>query len=833
MSLGLQTVRPAARVPRATYRLQFHEGFQLRHALALVPYLHELGISHLYASPLFLAHPHSRHGYDTCDFSQLNPELGTEAGLAELVGALHAHGMGLVLDIVPNHMDVGGPENHWWWDVLEHGPHSPFASYFDIDWNSPDPRLQGKVLVPVLKDRYQRVLARGELQVEAGNGSLRLRYGENTLPINAASVKTVAANPAELNAKPEVLDALIGQQFYHLTWFGHGDSELNYRRFFNITNLAGLCVEREQVFHQVLTLIEKWVRRGWLDGLRVDHADGMRDPERFLDRLKSVAPEAWIVVEKILEPDESLPASWPVAGTTGYDFLNRAGGLFIDNEGEIPLSDMYARFSGNTLDYRALARDKRRLALRTLLVAEVKRLTRLLVRVAAKSWRYRDFTAAELSEALTELAACFPVYRNYARPENGQLDEAGASHVAQAAMEARRDRPDLPPEPIEFLTRLLLLQERGDLESEFVARFQQLSCPAMAKGVEDTAFYCFNRFVALNEVGGNPGRFGAGMEEFHQFCRRQQTHWPAGMLASSTHDTKRSEDVRARLSLLSEIPQRWSEAVSRWSAINERHRRDGWPDRNLEYLFYQTLVGAWPLPASRALACMQKAAYEAKEHTHAESPNANYDTALRQFITSTLADSEFLEDLENFVAPLVKPGCVNSLAQTLLKLASPGVPDIYQGAELWDLSLWDPDNRRPVDFALRQRLLAKAAVFPAEEAWREWRSGLPKLWLIRRILKLRARRPDWFGVVARYEALAARGHARAHVVAFKRGENVIALAPRLVMGLHDDWRDTTIEMPPGRWQNTLTDEPLPDGPAPLRDLLRKFPVALLAREENP
>ena len=355
----------------------------------------------------------------------------------------------------------------------------------------------------------------------------------------------------------------------------------------------------------------------------------------------------------------------------------------------------------------------------------------------------------------------------------------------------------------------------------------------MAKGVEDTAFYCFNRFVALNEVGGDPARFGRGVDEFHQFCRRQQTEWPASMLASSTHDTKRSEDVRARLSLLSEIPRTWRDAMGRWSAMNQRHRRHDWPDSNAEYLYYQTLVGAWPLSEARALAYMQKAAHEAKEYTNDIEGNADYESALCNFVRATLADSDFVADLESFVTPLIKPGCINSLALTLLKLAAPGVPDIYQGTELWDLSLVDPDNRRPVDFALRQRLLAKAATLSAEEAWRDWPSGLPKLWLIHRVLKVRARQPDWFGATAGYDALTARGTASDHVVAFKRGENLIALAPRLVIGLRDDWGDTTLELPPGTWHNELTGEALPRKYVPVSVLLGKFPVALLVREENP
>jgi (1->4)-alpha-D-glucan 1-alpha-D-glucosylmutase len=688
------------------------------------------------------------------------------------------------------------------------------------------------VLAPILGDRYHRVLARRELQLETQGDACLLRYGENAFPINAQSLKTVKTSLEELNANPAALDALLEQQFYRLIWFGRGNSELNYRRFFNITSLPGLCIENEQVFNQVFALTRQWLQRGWLDGLRVDHPDGLREPEQFLQRLKSIAPNAWIIVEKILEPDEFLPAAWPVAGTTGYDFLNQVGGLFIDPLGEKLLNDLYIMFGGSTPGFTALARDKKRLVLRTLLAAEVEQLSGLLLRIAARGWRYRDFTHKELTAALIETAACFPVYRSYARPGKGPINESDACSVLKAAAEARHSRSDLPPDLFEFLSGLLLLKQPGDLENEFVIRFQQLSAATMAKGVEDTAFYCFNRFVALNEVGGNPGRFGVGVDEFHQFCRHQQTHFPASMLSTSTHDTKRSEDVRARLCLLSEMPRTWREAASRWSDINKRHRRHDRPDHNAEYLYYQTLVGAWPLSVPRALAYMQKAAEEAKEYTCAGQGNADYDSALREFVTATLADPVFLADLEKFVTPLIKPGCINSLAQTLLKLAAPGVPDIYQGTELLDLSLVDPDNRRPVDFALRQQLLAKATTLSAEDAWREWSSGLPKLWLIRRVLNLRARQPDLFAASAKYEALTAQGQASAHAVVFKRGESLIALVPRWVIGLHDDWRDTTLPMPPGVWHNELTGETLPPGSVRLSALLDKFPVALLLRKEK-
>ncbi len=832
MSSNSQTKRLAARIAQATYRFQFHEGFQIRDALALVPYLHELGVSHVYASPLFKARPHSTHGYDVCDFNQLNPELGTDAGLAELVGALRARGMGLVIDIVPNHMGIGGPENHWWWDVLTYGRESAFAKFFDIDWEPADARLRGKVLVPILGDRYHRLLEKREIWVEERDGKWLLRHGENLLPLNPRSLKALKGNLEELNSNPSNLHALIEQQCYRLTYFGRANWELNYRRFFHIVEMAALSIENQQVFAEVHGLVRNWLERGWLDGLRVDHPDGLRDPGQFLDRLNEIAPDAWIVVEKILDAGEFLPSSWSVAGDTGYNFINRAGGLFVDPAGEKPLTDFYAEFSGGTTDYGVMAREKKLWVLQNSLAAEVERLTGLLARICRRHWCYGDFSRWELAQALTEMAACFPVYRSYVRSGGAPVSEADLRHIATAASRGLGNRPDLPQELFELLTDLLLLRMPGQVEEDFVARFQQLTPPATAKGVEDCAFYCYNRFVALNEVGGNPGAFGVSVEEFHQECRRWQSRWPATMLASSTHDTKRGEDVRARLSLLSEIPDTWRQIVRHWSAMNARHRTNGQPDRNAEYLYYQTLVGAWPLSVERAVAYMEKAVREAGEHTSWTGKNTAYESALRDFIAASLADSKFREDLESFVAPMLKPGCVNSLAQTLLKLTAPGVPDIYQGNELWDFSLVDPDNRRPVDFPLRQQLMAKVNTLSAAEAWAQWESGLPKLWLLRNVLHLRRRRPELFSPDAAYEGLAATGGKSGHVVAFKRGGNLIAVVPRLIIGLGGDWEDTALELPRGNWQMELTGEKLPHKPALLRDLLRAFPVALLVLEEN-
>ncbi len=837
------STKPARRIPRATYRLQFNEHFRLRDALALVPYLSELGVSHVYASPLFAACPHSAHGYDVCDFSRLNPELGTEAELREFVSALRACGMGLVLDIVPNHMGIDSPQNRWWWNVLTYGPAGEYAGFFDIDWESPNPGLRGKVLAPVLDDRYERVLERGEIRLVEEAGQYVLRYFEVRLPITPLSLPArlirdplrppiPASALAELNADPEALNELIGKQYYLPADWRDADRDLNYRRFFNVPTLAGLRMEDERVFHETHALIKQWLENGWVDGLRVDHPDGLRDPEEYLRRLRGLAPEAWIVVEKILEPGEELPTAWPVAGTTGYDFLNRAGGLFVDPQGEQPLTDLYREFTGEPVDFAAVALEQKRVVLRELLATEVTRLTELLVRIAKSEERMRNFPRDQFRESVTELAANLPVYRTYLRPEHPPVGNADLVVIEQTLLRARQRRPDLDPELFHFLGRLLLLFRPGRLETDFVLRFQQLTGAAMAKAVEDTAFYQFNRLVALNEVGGDPGRFGLSMESFHQACQVGQQHWPDTMLTTSTHDTKRSEDVRARLYLLSEIPGAWSAAVRRWSAMNRRHHRHDWPNRNLEYLLYQTLIGAWPVSEERLQAYLEKAARESRQHTTGRNPNREYEAALRDFVASVLADEKFRKDLELFVAPLKEPGHLNSLAQTLLKLTAPGVPDIYQGCELWDFSLVDPDNRRPVDFALRQRLLAGLKALPVEEVWRRRDEGLPKLWLIQRVLALRAQRPNLLVGSSSYEAISARGAKAKHAVSFMRGHGAITVVPRLVLGLAQDWADTTLEIPRGEWRNELTGENVESGPVLLEQLLRRFPVALLARKEN-
>ena len=632
-------------MPRATYRLQFHKAFTLRMAIELVPYLDELGISHVYASPLLKARPGSIHGYDVCDYSRINPEIGTESDLEDFIAALRQRNMGLVLDIVPNHAGIGGRENPWWWDVLEHGRASKFADYFDIDWDSPLPGLRGKVLAPVLGDEYSRVLDEGQLKVVCQEAEVTVQYFEHVFPVSPDSIlvprKPLQEAVRDFNSDREALSAFLEAQHYRLAFWRRGDTELNYRRFFNISTLAGVRVELPQVFADTHNRILDWRQRGLVDGLRIDHPDGLRDPQQYFDRLRLAAPNAWILIEKILEPGERLPPDWPVAGTTGYDFMNRVAGLFLDSASETAFTDLYAEFTAERCDYSALLREKKRFVLQRILAAEVERLCRLLIPLASSDPRARAFSGTELREGIIGLTACFPVYRTYVRADAGFASEDDARFVSEAATLAREQQPALSS-LFNFLSDVLLLKTQQNASPEFVMRFQQLTGPAMAKGAEDTAFYCFNRFVALNEVGGDPAHFGVSVEQFHASCRDAQENWPDAMLATSTHDTKRSEDVRARLATLTELPEDWRAAVRRWSAMNEQYRRNALPDRNAEYLFYQNLVGAWPLNTQRALAYVEKAAREARHHTSWTEPDAEYEAALRHFVTSTLTDPHFV-----------------------------------------------------------------------------------------------------------------------------------------------------------------------------------------------
>lgn len=818
-------------IPRATYRLQFNEHFRLSDALTLVPYLHGLGISHIYASPLFKAVPHSAHGYDVCDTTQINPEIGTEADLEKLVNMLHQNKMGLVLDIVPNHMGIASPENSWWWDVLTNGPKSKFADYFDIDWESPENDLRGKVLIPVLGGPYQTLLNKGEFQLRLENGKFLLGYNEHRFPV---APKTVSKLPTDeeglkkLNSDFAALNALIQKQNYLLEFHAQGDAKLNYRRFFAVSSLAAIRVEDEKVFNVTHALTRKSIERGWLDGLRVDHPDGLRVPQKYLERLRAIAPDAWIVVEKILEPEESLPVSWPVQGTTGYDFLNQVNGLFVEPSAEKYLTEFYAQFTGETTDYMTLIRQKKRDVLKNLFVTELNRLTNLLAKVAARRAKGRNFSREHLHDALGEIMVSFPVYRSYVSEGCGASD-ADIATIKVAIDLACEARKDLAPEIFAFINALLLTPQLSDTARDFIARFQQLTGPVMAKGVEDTAFYCFNRFTSVNEVGGDPGKFAVGIEAFHKFLQQQQNGWPHSQLTTSTHDTKRAEDVRARLNLISEIPETWAQTIGRWSKMNECHRQKKLPDRNAEYLFYQTLVGAWPLSEERAQFYMEKSAHESKQHTTWTDRNESYEIALKNFVSETLRDPQFTTDLEHFIQTLGHAAAVNSLAQTLIKTTAPGIPDVYQGCELWDWSTVDPDNRRPVDFELRQSLAKEMESLSAEVIWQRRVEGLPKLWLIQKALKLRERFSDFSDL--NYEPIFASGPKAENIVAFSRGGKVITIVPRFWLKLNNNWQDTSVKLADGNWRNEFSGENL-TGEIRVESLFRKFPVALLARKED-
>ncbi len=639
---------------------------------------------------------------------------------------------------------------------------------------------------------------------------------------------------AGVNGNADRLDSLLEAQNYRLAFWRASSRDLGYRRFFDIDSLVGLRIEDPEVFEATHRVILDRVAAGQIQGLRVDHPDGLRDPLGYFERLRAAAPGAWIVAEKILERDEQLP-DWPIDGTTGYRFANLATGLQVDRSAEPILTDAYARLADADPSWESVAAESRHVALREQLGSDLNRLTDLFVSVCEANRRYRDFTRHELHEALRELAAAFGVYRTYVRAAQDQVAERDRLVVEQAMAIATARRPDLDPELFVFLGSILQLQVPGRLAAELAMRFQQLTPAAMAKGIEDTAFYRYLRLVALNEVGGDPGRFGVPPDGFHAAMQDELRRWPRAMLSTSTHDTKRSDDVRARLALLSEVPERWARGVERLGRAIAPHRDgDGLPGPKAEYLFFQVLVGAWPIGAERALAYMEKATREAKERTSWTSPDRAFDAALARLVAGSLADHEFVAEVEALAQPLVAPGRVNSLAQTLWKLTAPGVPDIYQGSETWDLSLVDPDNRRPVDFERRRELLdaASSRGVPAVDG-----DGISKVWLVQRALALRAARPRDLGPEGAYAPIAADGPAAAHVVAYRRGEGVVVVTPRLPLRLAESggWGETVLRLPDGAWRNALASDEGPSagerhsGRVGMGAMLDNFPVALMER----
>jgi (1->4)-alpha-D-glucan 1-alpha-D-glucosylmutase len=791
--------------PRATYRVQLHAGFTFDHARAIVPYLAELGISHLYTSPVLQAARGSTHGYDVVDHGRVSTELGGEFGFERLTDALRAHGMGLVLDIVPNHMAIT-EENRWWWDVLEHGRASHFAAYFDIEWGP-----SKAVVLPVLPDDDS-----GAVHLVADGDRVLVAVGERRFPL-AKGTQPPITEIAAINADTDQLDALMAAQHYRLASWQAGFDDLNYRRFFDVNGLIGLRVEDPDVFEATHRLILGWVEEGLVYGLRVDHPDGLRDPAAYLARLRAAAPGAWIVVEKILSGDERLPADWPVDGTTGYRFANLATGLFVDPAGEEAMSAAWASVAEAGPGWDQIVAEARAEVLASSLGSDVNRLTD---RFAAIS----DVERVPLREALRAVAAHLPVYRTYltASPRHVPVDDARL--IARTVADATNARPDLDLQIFELLGRILRLEMDDPRAVELAMRFQQLTPAAMAKGVEDTAFYRHHRLVALNEVGGDPGQFGTDVAAFHRDMEAAVLESPAGMLALSTHDTKRSADLRARLALLSEDPGAWRDAVDQLSRASEAHRLG--PTMADAYLFFQTVIGAWPIDADRAVAYLIKASREAKLRTSWVAPDAGYEAALESFVRGSLIDERFLEVVEHVVAPLVDAGHRAALGQLALQLTAPGVPDIYQGSELWELTLVDPDNRRPVDYDVRRRVLDDVPGMDAATAWARRDDGMPKLWLIRHALDLRRRHEAAFS--GPYRPIVVEGAMAGCVVAFERAEEVLTVVPRLVRRVERlGWADTRLALPAGRWRNL--DGTIHHGAIELARLLRDFPVALLER----
>jgi (1->4)-alpha-D-glucan 1-alpha-D-glucosylmutase len=797
-------------IPQATYRLQLRAEFGFDDAATVVPYLYGLGISHAYLSPILQAAPGSTHGYDVVDHSRLSEPAGGRPAFDRLAARLADHRMGAVADVVPNHVAVPTPArlNKALWSVLRDGPGSPYAEWFDVDWGSGNQPL----LMAVLGQRIGRVLADGELSVD---GDV-LRYYDHEYPLRPGTESLPIAE-------------LVTEQWYRLAHWRVADEELNYRRFFDVDTLAAVRVETQEVFDATHELLLALLHEGKLNGFRIDHPDGLADPRGYLRRLAERTGGAWVVVEKILEGTEELPHDWPCAGTTGYDALLRVGGLFVDPAGAAPLAALHSELTGAPADFSPVVEEAKREVVKHGQYAEVHRLVELLARICQDDVRLRDHTRRAFHEVVVELLVHFDVYRAYVVPGEQPAPTAIAA-LERAAEKARQNLDEDRQETLDVVLQLLLGKETGTASRideharhELIVRFQQTCGPVMAKGVEDTAFYRWFRLTSLNEVGGDPEHFGVTPEEFHAFAARLNQRWPKTMTTLSTHDTKRSEDVRARLGVLSEQPAAWSEAVREWRRLSEDHRSP-LLDGSTEYLFWQTLFGTWddgPLPADRLQAYLLKAIREAKRHTTWTSPDEEYEQAVAAFASAVLDDAAVLESVRRFAARQTEFVRAATLGQKLVQLTMPGVPDVYQGTELVDLSLVDPDNRRPVDYQHRIDRLRRL-----DEGAKPDDLSDEKLLVTSRALRLRRQYPDAFA--GSYLPLPT---SNGHAVAFARGDAVITVATRLPAALHrlGGWGDSTVVLPSGQWKNVLTGHEVGSGAARIHNLLEDLPVALLVR----
>jgi (1->4)-alpha-D-glucan 1-alpha-D-glucosylmutase len=815
--------RPDRRVPTATYRLQVHAAFGFDDVAAGTDYLANLGVSHAYLSPVLQAAPGSTHGYDVVDHTRLSEEAGGRKAFDAMATALKERGLGVVVDLVPNHMAVPEPEhlNPPLWSVLREGRQSPYASWFDVDWDAAHDRM----VLPILGGTLEQALAAGEVTVAADGGpdgdETVVRYYDHELPVRPG---TEQLPPAEL----------LDRQWWRLESWRAAASTLNYRRFFDVGSLAAVRVEDKDVFEATHALIVDLVQDGSVDGLRIDHPDGLADPRGYLRRLADATEGGWVVVEKILEGDERLPRDWECAGTTGYDLLWRVGGLFIDPDGEQPLTDLLALVSSERLTLDEVVTASKQFVVGSTLVPEVRRLVRRAEEVlAAPSSRLRPPTDS-VERALVALLVGMDRYRAYLVPGEGVSPET--QRVLEGAVRRARDLLDPEDHAVLDLVRDLVLgrvaedvrAETGPAVDDLVVRFQQTCGPVMAKGIEDTAFYRYYRLVGLNEVGGDPDHFAVSPDELTAFVERLAQEWPLTMTTLSTHDTKRSEDVRARLAVLSERPADWRDWV-REAQETARPYRSERLDGATEYLLWQTLVGAWPLDEPRLQAYATKAVREAKLHTDWSDPDEGYEEAVASFVRGVLGDDALRAHVEAWLTSTAHATRATVLGEKLLQLVLPGVPDVYQGTELVDLSLVDPDNRRPVDFAVRAERLSRLDGGADPEDLDD-----EKLLVTSRALRLRRDHPEWFiGPAATVRSLrTGTEHAFAVARGDSSGDQVIAVATRLAASL-EGWADEALAVPPGRWTDGLTGRVVDsDGEVTLDRILDRLPVALLVRTHD-
>jgi len=930
-------------VPDATYRLQLTPEFGFAAARDLVPYLEMLGISDIYASPIFLPREGSRHGYDVVDPNRLNDELGSERAFRDLITEAQRHELGWVQDIVPNHMAFDS-RNSMLMDVLENGPHSRFFHFFDMQWEHPYERVRDRLLAPFLGKFYGEALEDGEIRLEYGREGFTVAYYDHRFPVRVDSYAEILTRDLErlrqklgdsqpeyvkflgvlysirnlpeaeqyaeryeqiqfikrmvwdlwqgnehikrfiqqnletFNGTPgdpesfDLLHNLLSHQFYRLAFWKVGTEEINYRRFFNLNEFISLNMDDTDVFQYTHRLIFDLVEEGSIRGLRIDHIDGLYNPRRYLKRLRNRSPEMYLAVEKILDRNEPLPAFWPVEGTTGYDFLNQVNGLFCRKEESVRFEKIYRKFTGFDGSYDTLVHGKKRLIIGKHMAGEVDNLAHSLSLIAGRTRYGSDFTLYGLRRSLVEILAWFPVYRTYCSKEHRR--EEDVSYIDIAVRKATKIMPDFARE-FAFIRSLLAQEGWEDLDEEeqarrldFVMRFQQMTGPLMAKGFEDTALYIYNRLISLNEVGGDPEAFGVSDIEFHHFNLERSAGWPHAMNATATHDTKRGEDVRARINVLSEIPMEWEQQVNYWSRLNAGRKaaegEAGVPDANDEYLLYQTLVGTLPFDGAitdvyrkRVKEYLVKAVREAKIHTEWLQPDTAYEEGFTNFVDAILSespDNTFLQELRTFHQRVAHFGVLNSLAQVLLKITSPGVPDFYQGAGLWDFNLVDPDNRRPVDYRVRSRYLKEIRARESgelaaltDELLSQPEDGRVKLFLTYRLLQFRKAHPALFRE-GEYRPLKVNGPRKDHVVAFARHretEWLVAAVPRFLTGMiqagdlplgEDVWEETAIELPGevSEWTEVITDRTV-DGQerVPAGRLFGTFPGAVLLGQGHP